>query len=278
MRINLEGLQEFVRLQVADVEESQWKYCKITSAHYFRGRLNAADAKELNKLYPDRVIDDMLMQQGVVSHYLPVVTKKDGYREEKGIEVCLALEAYEQAILQRMDVCVIVAADTSYVQLVQKLTSLGIRVMVINWGFQYVDDYGYERVSQVAMELLEASTYPISMHEIIDNPRISQFEDAIDLMFSPFEVKVSAKPVITDQSPKTSLIINLQKDKGYGFIQYHPDNIFFHFSQMAEGEEYEGLEEGDTIEFNIGANERDGKKMAKNIRKVAAHFDTNMDN
>lgn len=267
-RINVDGLHAFIRNQVAELEDMDVKLCKITESHYFKGRLNAADAKELNKLYPDRVIDDMLMQQGMTPHYLPLITKKDGYKEEKGIDVALALEAYQKAVEGKMDVFVLVACDGEYTPLAAKLSSLGVRVMVLAWNFHYIDDFGYERGIVPSQELLTNATYPMAMHDIIDS-NSSSTEAFVNQIFRVFEVKTTLKTTVYDEVTKNSSIVNLNKEKGYGFIEYYPDNIFFHFSQMAEGEEYDMLQEGDDIEFIIGTNERDGKKMAKNIRKVS---------
>ena len=265
-RINLEGLHRYLIQKVSEAEQKDKHFCKITDAHYFRGRLNAADAKEMNKLYPDRVIDDMLMMENVVAHYLPLVAKKDGLKEEKGIDVLLALECFENALNHKFDVMVLVACDSDYTHLVHKLNSLGIRVMVLSWDFHYIDDFGFERGTFSSHELLEVCTYPLMMMENIETGVLSG-DPLVHDIFRQFETKTTIKPVF-DQHPKTSIIVNLNKEKGYGFIQYHPDNIFFHFSQISESDSAEVLFEGATIEFYIGTNERDGKKMAKNIRKA----------
>ncbi|MBX7240742.1 MAG: cold shock domain-containing protein [Bacteroidia bacterium] len=265
-RINIEGLHEFLIQKISELEETKKQYCKITDAHYFRGRLNAADAKEMNKLYPDRVIDDMLMMENVVAHYMPLVPKKDGQKEEKGIDVLLALECLENALARKFDVLILVVCDSDYLHLVRKISALGIRVMLLSWNFHYVDDFGIERGTFASWELTRACNYPMMMQEMIEEG-ILNGDTLVNNIFRQYETKPTIKPSF-DQNPKTSIIVNLNKEKGYGFIQYHPDNIFFHFSQIAESESAEFLFEGDTIEFCIGTNERDGKKMAKNIRKI----------
>ena len=60
------------------------RYCQIVDAHYFRGRLRAADADDRDLLFRERVFDDVLMREGVTTHYLPL--SRDG---EKGHR-CLA--------------------------------------------------------------------------------------------------------------------------------------------------------------------------------------------
>lgn len=265
-RINIEGLHAFIREQVGEVEETDPKLCKITDAHYFRGRMNASDAKELNKLYYERVFDDMLMRQGVVAHYLPLVVRKDGYREEKGIDVYLALEAFENALHNKYDVMVLIGSDGDYLPLVRKLSTQGIRVMVLSWEFNYIDENGYERGLTTSQDLLDAATYPVSMLDTLDD-RGMRNDVLVNNMFKAFEIKPVPKIQVDDEL-KTSTIFSLHKEKGYGFISYPPDNIFFHFSHMAEGEDYNQLEEGDEIQFYLGVNERDGKVLAKQIHKA----------
>ncbi|MFN0201231.1 MAG: NYN domain-containing protein [Bacteroidia bacterium] len=295
-RINIQGLHEFIRHQVAQEEGAEVKNCKITDAHYFRGRLNADDAVKLNKLYYERVFDDMLMKEGVVTHYLPLVNRKDGTREEKGVDVTLALEAYELTIFKQFDVVALIACDGDYLPLVRKIHTRGARVMVLSWDFSYVDDFGNERGTVTSQDLLEAANYPLAMHEIIDN-RVRRNEPLINNLFRPFETKSilaanlgtnvpypaytrpTAKPQSingngthpdydVDEKPKISTICNLQKEKGFGFITYTPDNVFFHFSQIIDNDEHNTLAIGDMVEFVIGRNERDGKAMAKSVKRI----------
>lgn len=55
----------------------------------------------------------------------------------------------------------------------------------------------------------------------------------------------------------------------YGFIALDDGTreIFVHRSQLAEWEE---IGPWDRVEFTIGANEKNGKDEAKNVRKIAA--------
>ena len=61
-RLSLSGLHRFILQRVAEEEQIDPMWCQITEAHYFRGRLNAAEAAQRgNQLYNDRVFDDILM-------------------------------------------------------------------------------------------------------------------------------------------------------------------------------------------------------------------------
>ena len=123
-RLSVTGLHQFIKEQVAILEKNDPKRCQIVDAHYFRGRLGAQDAQQRGSvLYWDRVFDDILMSAGVTTHYLPL-KNAFGRKDEKGIDVWLALEAYENASLKQFDVLVLIASDGDFVPLVRKLLSL----------------------------------------------------------------------------------------------------------------------------------------------------------
>ena len=123
-RLSLGGLHRFIQHRVAEEEGVEPLQCQIAEAHYFRGRLNAADAAQRgNQLYNDRVFDDILMAEGIHPHYLPLRNLL-GKREERGIDVWLSLEAFELVMMRRLDIVVLIVADTDYTPLLRKLMSL----------------------------------------------------------------------------------------------------------------------------------------------------------
>ena len=127
-RLSISGLHEFIRHQVAQEENVDVRLAQIVSAHYFRGRLNAFEAKQRgDTLYWDRVFDDILMSAGVMTHFLPL-RSTFGRREEKGVDVYLALEAYDQGVHDKFDVLVLISSDGDYVPLIRKLNGAGVRV------------------------------------------------------------------------------------------------------------------------------------------------------
>ena len=71
-RISIAGLHEFIRQQVATAEGVDKKYAQIVDAHLFRGRFSAQKSLEHQRLYAERTFDDVLMQQGITTHYLPM--------------------------------------------------------------------------------------------------------------------------------------------------------------------------------------------------------------
>ena len=264
-RISIAGLHEFVRYKIADEENKDVHLCQIVDAHYFRGRLTAQEASnEGNRLYYDRLFDDILMMEGVTTHYLPVRTIQ-GYRQERGIDVWMALEAFELALHKQFDVIVLIASDSDFVPLVRKLHTLGVRVMLLAWDYEYYDEEGRRRTTVTSQELWEEVTYPMAMQKTIDEGDDSGF-DINHLFVERKRVPVAEPEAIVieeDGEVKTSKVFSL-KD-GYGFISYpQTNNLFFHYSFLLDTD-FNDLREGDTVEFTLGVNDR-GEPIARNVR------------
>ncbi|MBR2426810.1 MAG: NYN domain-containing protein [Lentisphaeria bacterium] len=176
-RLSIPGIHDFVKKMVSDKENVDEQLCQIVDCHYFRGRLPAMEAKQRNILLNERVFDDVLMREGVVTHYQPMPRGT-----EKGVDVSLALEALELSIYKHFNVVVLIASDGDYVPLVRKLNSLGIRVMVLAWDFEYMDDNGNLRYTGTSQKLLSEVSYPLQMDQIIDG-KISPGRVPVDQLF-----------------------------------------------------------------------------------------------
>jgi cold shock CspA family protein len=268
-RISVGGLHAFVRQQVADCEGADPRYCQIVDAHYFRGRLRAADAEDRDLLYKERVFDDVLVREGVTTHYLPL--SREG---EKGIDVWLALEAYELAIYKRFDVSVLVVCDGDFLPLVRKLNTLGTRVMVLGWDFKYVDQNGNDRETRTAQVLLDEVTYPIMMHPIIDD-RARLKDPLVNGLFVPRKEfnfgSTLARPAAAAPSSIPSAGASMgwiqALKSGYGFIapdQGGPNMFFFHEDVI--GVDFLDLKSGDRVQYVLGQNDRGA--CAKEVRRL----------
>lgn len=281
-RLSITGLHKFIKQEVADREQSSAEVCHIVDAHYFRGRLSAQEAHQRGAvLYWDRVFDDILMSAGVTTHYLPL-KNTNGRREEKGIDVWLALEAYENAVYKHFDVVVLIASDGDFLPLVRKLNTLGTRVMILSWDFEFTNDMGKTMVTRTSQDLLEESSYPVPMHEIIDN-RLRRNDPLITNIFVPGESKRRNHPVFeseNDDAPEpreeeydgdvgevhNSEILSLKN--GYGFIKFPPNNLFFHYTSVKELD-FNDLLVGDKVEFTLDKNE-DKQFIATNVQLIEA--------
>ena len=257
-RLSLGGLHNFIRHRVAEEEGIEPSKCQIAQAHYFRGRLNAAEAAQRgNQLYNDRVFDDILMSEGIQPHYLPL-RNLQGKKEERGIDVWLSLEAYELAMTGRIDTVVLIVSDTDYTPLMRKLTGLGLRIMLLSWEFEYVNGDGVKMVTKTSHELLSLATYPVAMHDVI-NYGVQQNNPLISEMFVAPDPSRQAR----EQTFETSEILSLKN--GFGFIKYPNNNLFFHYQDVVG--EFADLNVGDPVEFTIEQNQQK-QDVAKNVRKL----------
>lgn len=167
--ISISGLHEYIRNRVADFETSKnTSLCQIVEAHLFRGRFSLDAAKAANALEGDRFIDQLLMFAGVVTHYYPMNENVDP-PEEKGIDVWLALEAYDLAVHKRFDVMVLLAGDQDYVPLIRKVNSLGTRVLILGVDIEYKDAQSIDRFQKTSPKLLDAASYRVMLTEEIDS-------------------------------------------------------------------------------------------------------------
>lgn len=283
-RLSITGLHNFIKQEVATLEKNQPSLCQIVDAHYFRGRLSAQEAHQRGAvLYWDRVFDDILMSAGVTTHYLPL-RSSNGRKEEKGIDVWLALEAYENAVYKEFDVLVLIASDGDFLPLIRKLNTLGTRVMILSWDFEFTNDMGKTMITRTSQDLLEEVSYPIPMHEIIDN-RLRRNDPVINNIFVPGESKRRSHPIYNeygegdDMLPKvgadldssigevmTSEILSLKN--GYGFIKFPPNNLFFHYTSVKDLD-FNDLLVGDKVEFTLSRNE-DKQLIATNVQLLEA--------
>ena len=279
-RISLEGLHEYIRHQVAEEEDVDVRLAQITDAHFFRGRLSATEARDKDRLFHDRLLDDILMNLGVQTHYMALKTR-DGRLQEKGIDVWLSLEALELALHKTLDVVVLIAGDSDYVPLIRKLNTVGTRVMLLNWDFKYEDFKGETRVTRASQQLLEQVTYPVAMHDVIDRG-LEQQDEVVEALFvnqsepaafapsTPSAPKLARPTGPTAAGPVGTLGMSTIKNlkNGFGFVVMPPNNLFFSYADLTEGD-FNDLREGDWVEFTVGRNHRD-EDCARNVRKVPA--------
>lgn len=271
-RLSFRGLHDFIVSEVAKSEGVDARHCQIVDAAYFRGRLSAQQAQDQEKLYSDRVFEDVLMRANVTMFQRHLRSRVDGGFEEKGIDVWLALEAYEMASLKKYDVCVLVTGDGDFVPLVNKLNTLGSRVMLIAWDFDYERD-GRKFITHAATELIDRVNYPIMMDTEID-ARERRKDPLIDGLFmektsllAPSDRPQQNAPA-TDVDKNTGTVLSFVSDKGFGFIKpiSGGENLFFHVSDL-DGIDQVEVRAGMKVAFNAGRNDKG--PAARNVRLEA---------
>ena len=243
-RLSITGLHAFIRDEVARHEGADKRFCQIVDAHYFRGRLSAKAAERNDSLYRERQFDDVLIREGVTMHFMPVTGDRVGNFAEKGIDVWFALEAFELAVHKRFDVSVLVTGDGDFVPLVRKLNTLGTRVMLLAWDFDYQRD-GEPQATRTAQSLINEVTYPVMMSDEIDS-RGRKKDAAIASLFvqksaaqqdAPRPAHTSATANETDLTAvRNGTIATYHPDRGFGFIRPATggENVYFHVSSLLE--------------------------------------------
>lgn len=253
-RINIKGLFDYIIHFISDREDIDQHYCRIVDAHYFRGKFNADETKAVNKLYSERLFEDILIHSGITTHYLPMT--KNG---EKGIDVWFALEAYEGAVRKNYDVIVLLAGDRDYVPLVRKLNTLGTRVMVLGWDFQYKGIDGEMHSTYTSSNLLQEVTYGIHMEKEITVGLSKSSPEILELFLEP---KSGGR---IQQTHKSYYGVVASLKEGFGFIT--PDkgkeNQFFHYEGVHDDFDFNDFKDGDRVSYEIG--EHKGKPCAVNV-------------
>jgi hypothetical protein len=114
-RIALDGLHDAVRWYVHTATGRPLDECVVAEAHYARGRIDT----------PAASFDAALTAAGVVRHDLPLVGGK-----EKGVDVQLALEAWDRAMTVPLQWVVLLTGDADFTPLVTRLGDRGVHVIV----------------------------------------------------------------------------------------------------------------------------------------------------
>ncbi len=263
-RLSIAGLHKFIKQRIADQEGIDQQLCRISEAHYFKGRIGAQEAAQRgNQLYYERVFDDILMSEGLVTHYFPIKSFH-GKREEKNIDVHLALEAYDMATSGKMDILVLIASDGDFVPLIRKINAMGIKVMLICWDFEFFNDEGQKTITRTSQGLLKEVCYPLQMHDIIESQGTTDAHTVNGLFVNDDTGSADRGSQPVSDVMENGEILSLKN--GYGFIKYPNNNLFFHYTDVVNID-FNELITGDLVEF-IKEKRSNGQEVARNVKKL----------
>ena len=259
-RISISGLHDFIRSEVASRTRNDIGQCRIIDAHYFKGRSSAKELGE--KVQSERIFEDILMRENIVSHYLPLRFGDNNTVQEKGIDVWLALEAYELAIYKHFDILVLVAGDGDYVPLVRKLHTVGTQVMLICWDFSYHNENGDVVETKTSRQLQDEVFFAIQMHQRIDQDDKNLLRDLFvpERVLERYQALSSAKTdeITAGNEVLESTIYSI--NNGYGFITDEKcNNIYFHYSKLFE-RDFSELRVGMRVKYTVEIDEEKSKK------------------
>ena len=114
-RVSLDGLHDALRWYVHTETGRPLDECVVAEAHYVRGRIDT----------PAESFDRVLAAAGITRHDLPLHNGK-----EKGVDVQLALEAWDRAMTVPLQWVVLLTGDSDFAPLASRLTERGVHVVV----------------------------------------------------------------------------------------------------------------------------------------------------
>lgn len=160
-RINLKGLLKFIQKSIAAKYDLEPTSCVVTETHFFRGRYKAKVAAEKRLLLDDRKFEDRLIENDVILHYKHVYDLPDGTPHEKGIDVWLALEAFELALYRDFDFIVMITGDADYEMLARKIKAMKKPAILLSWH--------YDGQDPTAKALKDEITYQININSLLES-------------------------------------------------------------------------------------------------------------
>ena len=181
-RLAIGGVHNYIKSATAYLEGVELSRCQIVEAHYFRGRFSVKDLNDRSRydefvektLKDDRTFDQILAASNVTTHYVRMDTNQDPPKEQ-GIDVWLAIEAFDIAVHNRCDVVALIAGDGDFVPLVRKINSIGKRALVMAW------DLGQN--VRYSKSLANEASYFLDMADLIDNPGDDAERAVLDTLF-----------------------------------------------------------------------------------------------
>jgi len=166
--LSFTGIHEFIRQRIAEYEGTDRHMVQMIQSHFFRGRFSLQAAKTANALEADRYFDQLLMYAGIVSHYYPM-NESVMPPQEKGIDVWLALEAYDLAVTNGFDVLALVVSDQDFLPLIRKMHARTIRTLVLAVDIRYSDTQGIDRSLATSHQLTNEATYALNLSGEIES-------------------------------------------------------------------------------------------------------------
>lgn len=156
---------------------------------------------------------------------------------------------------------VLVACDGDFLPLVRKLNTLGTRVMLLAWDFKYMGANGEERETRTAQVLLDEVTYPVMMHQVIDD-RSRRSDPQVNALFvSQKESRVvhtnTAAPLQTLAVPGPNEGVIQSLKSGFGFITPRSGgaNVFFFHTELVNAD-FNDMRVGNAVKYGLGKNDK----------------------
>lgn len=236
--ISFKGMQDFILSKASEVTGINKEDCYVKTSQYFSGRNPANQVNpDTYQLVKEKVVDEMLRKENVIPQYLPI---EDG--KEKGIDVFLALSAYNAAIDDGLDLVVLITGDGDFQTLPRMLEMRGTKFMLICWDYDSSPKAdGSPSQTRTSQNLLYQAHYFFEMYPIIEEG-LKNKDPLVQGMFG-------IKPIKKRPGKHLGKIKRL--DKRNGVIEMLAGGGFFRFwrDQQDLGTDFTKLMEGQQVSF-----------------------------
>ena len=176
--INFEGLFIYIQKQTAELIGINERDCAIIGKHLYKGVI-AGRALSPEQEKKDRAYSDLLKKHNVTPHFRDLWIN-EGYAKEKMVDNALTADALEMAFKKEFDVLVLLACDTDFVPMVEKLNKFAIENVLFWWDLPEHDVNGIKRKPQRTSELLiQTVKYHVEMSPIADKRKKTELEENI---------------------------------------------------------------------------------------------------
>ncbi len=276
-RFNISVLHNYIIAQTEKLAAELLAEVAVAEAISFRTRrLTHEFHSRKNHLYWERVSEDNLLELNIDSKFS--LSTSDSVSDDSVVCSSLSLELYDTVISKNIDMAVIVGGSSSYLPLVNKLTSRGVDVMVVGWDIVKSDEAEHE--ANCYHKLFEAANYPIVVNSVLDDTpeELAGLLKEVEAAKPQFEREDSGvesnNSGIADESIAVEIgewsvseVVTLKPN--FGFIRYTGNNLFFHSADY-DGD-FTELKVGEGVEFTLEKSD-DGQFIARNVSKVTSNL------
>jgi len=176
--INFDGLFAYIQKQAAELIGVNEKNCAVIGRHLYKGVLagRAATPEQAKK---DSAYSDLLKKHNITPHFRDLWTI-EGCTKEKMVDPDLICDALEMAFKKEFDVLVLIACDTDFVPMVEKLNKWAVDSVLFWWDLPEYEVNGIKRKPQRTSELLIQSVkHHVEMSPIADKRKKTELEENI---------------------------------------------------------------------------------------------------
>ncbi|MDR1784900.1 MAG: NYN domain-containing protein [Spirochaetaceae bacterium] len=169
-RISFFGLQTFIVNQAAEAINENEKNCVIAGQHYYIGKLAGTEVNP-ESAKKELIFQDVLKRAGITGHYRELKTDVEGNKIEKMVDCDLITDALEMAMKGEYDFFILIAGDSDFVPLIEKLKKY-VTTMLVFWDIE-------ESRTRTSSVLINTVDYFVEMKPIIEKRMKTELEKGL---------------------------------------------------------------------------------------------------